>query len=100
MQLKVNDQVQWKNPTPNSPEVLRPIYLIREKEDDEDLKKYVITTTNAARNQLNEEGVLVVLKNNFAVNVQIKIKDTMKDLKLKKSCSRLGGADCIICIST
>lgn len=99
LQININGNVVWKNPTPNSPECLRPVYLIREKEDDEELKEYVITSTDAARSSLNAEGMVVVLKNNQAINVGIKIMDTMKDLKLKKSCSRLLGADCIICKS-
>lgn len=32
-------------------------------------------------------------------DVKIKILDTMKDLKFKKSVSGLGGADCILCVS-
>ena len=31
------------------------------------------------------------------MNVKAKIVDTMKDLKLKKAISGLGGADCILC---
>ena len=31
------------------------------------------------------------------MNTSVVIKDTMKDLKIKRSLSLLGGADCIIC---
>ena len=31
------------------------------------------------------------------MNTFVAIRDTMKDLKIKKSLSGLGGADCIIC---
>ena len=32
--IKVNDNMIWKNPISNSPECLRPVYLVREKEDN------------------------------------------------------------------
>ena len=37
--------------------------------------------------------------NDYAIDIKVEIKDTMKDLKLKGSISGLGGADCIICIT-
>ena len=40
---------------------------------------------------------LVINTSSTSVNTSVVIKDTMKDLKMKKSLSGLGGADCIIC---
>ena len=50
----------------------------------------------SAHDKINNDGLLI---NTFstAVNTSVVIKDTMKDLKIKKSLSGLGGADCIIC---
>ncbi|CAL4194646.1 unnamed protein product, partial [Meganyctiphanes norvegica] len=96
LHVKVNDCMIWKNPAPNSPEFLRPVYLVREKENDPVLINYVIQSTDSARDTINSNG-LVVNTHSIAINTSVVIKDTMKDLKLKKSLSGLGGADCIIC---
>ena len=41
-----NNEVLWKNPSSNSPNYLCPVFLIREKESDMDMIKYVITSTD------------------------------------------------------
>lgn len=41
LQLKSGEKILWKNPAPNSPNCLRPVYLIREKESDEEMTKLV-----------------------------------------------------------
>lgn len=86
----------WENHAPNSCRSLRPLYLIRNKETDEDLLYKVIPSTDKARAELSTEGVCVTI-DDVAYNVQVTIHDTMKDLKFKKSVSGLGGADCILC---
>lgn len=96
LQIKSGESTLWKNPVPNSPNCLRPVYLIREKESDEEMMNLVIVATDTARNNLNKNGVKVMV-NGTEVIVEVEIKDTMKDLKLKKSISGLGGADCILC---
>ena len=91
-----NTSTLWENKTPNSCRSLRPVYLIREKETDEDLLSYVIPSTDKAREELCAEGLCATV-NMVGYNVKISIKDSMKDLKLKKKISGLGGADCILC---
>ena len=91
-------ELLWLNHTPNASRTLRPLFLIREKETDDDLLSLVIPTTDAARKELQEEGLCIRLDDK-AVNVKIVIHDSMKDLKFKKHISGLGGADCILCVS-
>ena len=89
-------EILWQNLTPNNCRTLRPLFLIREKETDEELLNLVIPSTDTARSKLSSEGVCVTVGDEgFDVNVTI--YDTMKDLKLKKHISGLGGADCILC---
>ena len=92
--------VLWRNKKPNSPFTLRPIYLIREKESDKDLLNEVITTTDAARIKLNNQGLVVRCKideQDLAVDCGVDIVDSMKDVKLKTMVSGAGGADCQLC---
>ena len=88
------EEVVWTNPVPNSARSLRPIYLIREKETNEDLLKEVVHNTDEARDDLNMNGLMVDDE-----KVEVDIKDTMKDLKFKKLICGLGGAACILCKS-
>ena len=88
--------VLWENHTPNNCRSLRPVFLIREKETDEDLLNLVIPTTDKARAELSSEGVCATVGKK-GYHVKIIIHDTMKDLKFKKCISGLGGADCILC---
>ena len=53
------DETVWQNRVPNSARSLRPVFLIRELEDDTDLLNLVITGTDQARNKLNTNGVSV-----------------------------------------
>ena len=82
LQVKLNSELLWKNPSPNSPNYLRPVYLIREKESDETFINYVISHTDNARNNLNNEGLIVSIEDQLH-KVDVKIMDSMKDLKLK-----------------
>lgn len=91
-------QILWKNHAPNSARSLRPIYLIRETETDEDLLDLVVKSTDAARDKLNEDGICCIV-NDQAIDINIFIQDTMKDLKFKRKISGLGGASCILCES-
>lgn len=93
LSIKRNRQIIWRNQIPNSPECLRPVYLIREKENDQVLLDYVVSSTDNARDRINENG-LVLRFDAISIDVSVAIKDTMKDLKLKKCLSRLGGAGC------
>ena len=72
------------------------MYLVREKEDNPVLIDYVIKSTDSACDKINNNG-LVINTFSTSMNTSVVIKDTMKDLKIKKSLSGLGGADCIIC---
>ena len=88
----------WKNPAPNSASCLRPLYLIRAPETDEDLLTLVVPATDKARDSLNENG-FVFLISGSAFDVEVIIYDSMKDLKFKRMISGLGGADCLLCVS-
>ena len=106
LHLTSNNEVIWKNPSPNSADSLRPVFLMHEKENDQELLTLVIPNTDNARTNLkmkiikleNENGINVNYKNQN-MHLHIDIKDTMKDLKLKCSISGLRGIDCIICVS-
>ena len=93
-----NEKVLWKNLVPNSATSLRPVYLIRESENRDELLNFVIKSTDQARNKLNESGLKVSVAEK-SMHVSCAIKDSMKDLKLKRKISGLGGADCILCKS-
>ena len=91
-------RVLWKNPAPNSANWVRPIMLIREKEDAEDLLNHVVPYTDQSRSFFNSEKVNVSSwRTGKTSSVQHVIQDTMKDLKFKKKLCGLGGADCILC---
>ena len=78
--IKVNDNMIWKNPIPNSPECLHPVYLVREKENNLVLIDYVIKSTDTACDKINNDG-LVINTFSISVNTSVAIKDTMKDFK-------------------
>lgn len=86
------EEVIWRNDSPNAARTLRPVYLVREVETDEDLLSEVMGKTDSARDELVEEG-LVVKFGDTAMYFDIKIIDSMKDLKFKRKISGLGGAD-------
>ena len=98
LKLTVNEQEIWKNPTPNSAETLRPIYLVREKETDPVLIETVIESTDLVRNDLNSNGLDLTIDGSV-VHINLYIQDTMKDLKLKRAISGCSGAPCILCKS-
>ena len=72
--------------------------LSAEKEDNPFLIDHVINSIDSACDKINNNG-LVINTFSTSMNISVVIKDTMKDLKIKKSLSGLGGADCIICTS-
>ena len=86
-------EILWQNKVPNSSRSLRPIYLIREKETEEDLLDFVIKETDRVRKDLNSNGLLVSINSGNEVNedeseveiyqVHCDMRDTMKDLKFK-----------------
>lgn len=76
-------QLLWENNAPNNCTSLRPLFLIREKETDEDLLSIVIPATDNARAELASEGVCVT-DNMKGYNVKIIIHHSMKDLKFQK----------------
>ena len=69
----------WKILIPNSPECLRPVYLVHEKEDNPVLIDYVIKSTDSAHEKINNNG-LVINTFSTSINTSVVIKDTMKDL--------------------
>ena len=86
----------WQNHSPNNCRTLRPLFLIREKETDEDLLNLVIPITDKAREELCSDGICATV-NGQGYDVNVIIHDSMKDLKFKRYISGLGGADCILC---
>ena len=60
--------------------------------------KHVVPYTDQCRAKLEEESVIVrAPRCEISYDVMHGIKDTMKDLKYKKSICGLQGADCILC---
>ena len=94
--LDGSTSILWENEAPNSCRTLRPLYLIRLKETNEDLLRMVIPTTDKVRADLATEGICITVDGR-GYDVKVVIRDTMKDLKFKKHISGLGGADCIMC---
>ena len=97
LRLEQDSKVLWKNPTPNAATSTRPIYLFRASEDDPAVLNLVIPVTDKARGELMSSHIPISDNEGNVYNVSHVIHDTMKDLKLKKIWSGLGGADCIIC---
>ena len=89
--------VIWRNSAPNSPFSCRPYMLIRRPEGQ--CEKYDFEYTESCIKRLEEEPSAIVSMRNpgAAKQVEHKIMDSMKDLKLKKSLSGCGGAPCILC---
>ena len=52
LRLEQESQVLWKNPTPNSANCTRPVYLLRASEDDEAVLNLMISATEKAREEL------------------------------------------------
>ena len=71
------------------------MYLVHEK-DNPFLIDHVIKSTDSACDKINNNGLVI---NTFSTSIDASaiIKDTMKDLNIKKKLSGLGGAHCIIC---
>ena len=89
--------VIWRNSAPNSPHSLRSLYLIREKEDDEELLAHVVPETDKCRKKMEENGINIELRDKRVINVAVKLIDSMKDMKFKRKLSGLGGAECLMC---
>ena len=88
--------VVWKNPSPNNSTWCRPVFLVRMVEGE--AAKHVVPYTDQCRAKLEEESVVVrAPRCEISYDVMHGIKDTMKDLKYKKSICGLQGADCILC---
>ena len=88
----------WKNPSPNSATSTRPIFLLRAGESEERVKDLVIKKTDEGRKDL-EVARIIKTDDESVFCVRHEIIDSMKDMKLKKEWSGLGGADCILCES-
>ena len=87
----------WKKPSPNSATSCQPIYLLRASEDEAHVIDLVFPTTDQHRTHLENNTMEIVSESGKEYTVQHKIHDTMKDLKLKKKLSGIGGGDCILC---
>ena len=90
--------VLWQNKTHNSSGTLQPIYLLREQETDAELLNLVIPSTDLVRKDLFENGLCEYF-GDICIQINVNITDSMKDLKLKRKISALGGADCILCVT-
>ena len=77
--VKVNDNMIWKKLIPSSPKCLRPVYLVRGKEDNPFLIDHVIKSTDSTCDKINNNGLII---NTFStsINTSVVIKDTVKDL--------------------
>lgn len=61
LQVINNNEVPWKNPSQNPADLLRPVFLIREIENDQEPLNLVIPTTVYARTNLNENDILIII---------------------------------------
>ena len=98
LRLEQDGTTIWKNPSPNSATSTRPIFLLRAGESEERVKNLVIKATDEGRKEM-EEVKMIDTHDGLTYAVKHEIVDSMKDLKLKKEWSGLGGADCILCDS-
>lgn len=64
-----NNEVPWKNPSQNPADLLRPVFLIREIENDQEPLNLVIPTTVYARTNLNENDINI----NYNIHLTAKI---------------------------
>ena len=96
LRVEQSGTVVWKNPSPNSAKSCRPVYLLRASENEQRVKYLGPPNTDSLRVQLMSHTVeLFCDTDTFTVNHVI--HSSMKDPKLKKTWSGLGGADCILC---
>ena len=65
-------------------------------ESGDHVKHLVVKESDEGRTQLAEE-TLITTDDKRAYKVKHVIVDSMKDLKLRKESSGLGGADCLLC---
>ena len=79
LHLTSGNEVIWKTRSPNSADSLMSVFLICEKENDQELLNLVIPTTDNARTNLNKNDITINCKNQN-IHLHIDIKDTMKDL--------------------
>ena len=86
-----------ENSSPNSAWSVRPVYLIRAKEDEEWIHENVVPITDRCRKSLQHESCIIAGDDGKVVDVSFKIYDTMKDLKVKKDLAGKGGAHCLLC---
>ena len=94
--VEQGSKILWKNPSPNSATSCRPVFLLRASEDESRVIDLVFKTTDQHKIQL-QRSIYIISESGIIYKVIIIIKDSMKDLKLKKKLSGIGGGDCIIC---
>ena len=95
--IQQGSKVLWKNASHISATGCRPAYLLRASEDDAQVIDLVFPATYEQCEELQKSSLHIVSKTNQCYVVNHVIHDTMKDLKLKKKLSGLGGGDCILC---
>ena len=87
----------WTNPTPNSSHWTRPHALMAEKESNE-LLKFVNETFEPQEKALRDNEFEFSLDNeNYYVQVGIQV--LTKGLNVRMLGSRLGGAECLLCVT-
>ena len=84
----------FTEPLPNSADASRPIALIMGKENSETLGEFIPIIQNEI-SDIQEDGLCIIV-NDRAVNLDIEIKSTMTDGKIKKLLTGRGGAYCIV----
>ena len=88
----VSGMLLWENETPNSPFGVRPISLICQKENEENVKFILDTIINPEVTLIEKEGI--ILPNGQII---VEIKRTMYDGKMSAILSGAGGASCHLC---
>ena len=88
----VSGMLLWENETPNSPFGVRPISLICQKENEENVKFILDTIINPEVTLIEKEGI--ILPNGQVI---VEIKRTMFDGKMSAILSGASGASCQLC---
>ena len=95
LRLGQGNEVIWQNPFPNAATSARPIFPLRAGESAGRVKDLVVKQTDEGRKLLSEENVVEI--DGVEYDVRHEVVDRMKDLKLIKEWSGLGGEDCLLC---
>ena len=96
--LKLTDtfgNILWSNSSPNSPFSVRPVALLSQKENEENVKFIMETIINPEVTEIERDGFSIL-----GGHVKVEIFRTMLDGKMSQILSGAGGASCQLCTAT